>query len=139
MSLLIVAGTAAHGALDVNFYAGCAPNKVLDIADYNAWWATTKTNVVNGTFINMTGGTYPGQLKCNPADEAVYSFAPYGARVHWIYWVPNITESEFLSHNFEGKMFFDWDGVEYTYDFSAGTLILNAPDAGWSTVENYEV
>lgn len=138
-SLLFLSCSFAYGAFDVFFGCDVAPNKALDISAYNTWWNTTKAAVVGGTFVDMTNAMYKWHHKVNPLDEAVYSFAPYGSRMHWVYWVPSITEAEFLTHNFEGKMHFDWEGSWYTYDFDAGTMVPNTPDAGWYAVENYEV
>jgi len=137
-SLLLSFGSFANAAFDVSFYVDCAPNQAMATSAYNTWWDASKAAIVAGTFVDMANGSYQGQYKCLPADEAVYSFGTYGTRIHWLYWVPSVTEAEFLTHDFQGKMYFDWEGTEYTYDFTAGTLVENAPDAGWYAVANYE-
>lgn len=97
-----------------------------------------RPEIAAGTFVNMEHGDYPGQLICCPEHEAVYSFTPYGGREHWMYWVPDISVDDFLTHTLQGKMTFDLTGVTYTYNFDTGAIIEDGPDVGWKTAQNYE-
>lgn len=133
------AGSAAFGAFDAQFYVDVAPNKYLDPVGYGTWWAGVKAGIASGTYGNTQHGNHPGSLSIDPSEEAVYSFAPYGERTHWLYWVPGVSVSEFQSHNLQGKMRFDFAGVAYTYDWdSGGALVEDGPTVGWKTVGNFE-
>ena len=138
-AVLVSVGSAAMGALDISLYVDVAPNMYLDSVGYAAWWADTKANIAAGTETNTMHGNHPGELVVDPDEETVYSFAPYGERTHWLYWAPGISIPDFESHSLEGKMRFDYDGVDYTYDFAGGGAVVeDAPDVGWKTAENYE-
>jgi len=139
MAVLVLSGSAAFGAFDVQFYADCAPNKYLSQTAYSSWWADEKADIIAGTVRPMEHGCYCGAYVCDPSEQAVYSFPPFGNRVHWVYWVPNISVNDFVSHGMQAKMRMDYDGVVYTYDFSqGGILVEDSPDAGWTTVTNFE-
>jgi len=139
IAISLLAASAAYATLNVNFYVDVAPNKVLDPASYTDWYNSVKPQVAAGTFVNMSHGPCPGECQACPWCEWVYTSPPYGCRITWIYWVPNVSEEEFLTHNLAGKMTFDWDGVDYTYNFPATTVVPNSPSVGWATVKNYEV
>ena len=131
--------STALGGFDVEFYVDCAPNKYLNQAAYNSWWKDAKSHAASGQYELMQHGDYCGQNMICPSEQAVYSFPPYGERVHWIYWVPNVTVDDFRTHSMQAKMRFDYDGVTYTYDFAnGGGMIEDSPDAGWTAVTTYE-
>ncbi|GIX50497.1 MAG: hypothetical protein KatS3mg132_691 [Limisphaera sp.] len=125
-------------ALNVDLYVDSAPN-VYGSPNWAPWWTATKADVVAGTFQNLRSATYPGTLRIDPYDEIVYSTGDLGRRLHWIYWVPGETTAS-LDGRFEVKWVIDWDGVNYTYDWSTYSWALDDPDTGWiqpSRWENY--
>ena len=127
---LMLLTSSAFADYTVNLYVDSAPN-VNGSPAWAPWWTQTKTDVVGGLFTNMRTGTYPGTLYMDPYDEIVYSTGDLGKRLHWIYWIPGATKAG-LSNLFQVKMVVDWDGVDYTYDWSSGGVL--APDSaelGW--------
>lgn len=126
-------------AYDVYFYVDSAPN-AYGSPDWAPWWSQTKEDVVAGTFVNMRTGHFPGTTKADPYDEIVYSTMDLGKRLHWIYWIPGETTSN-LADNFEVKWVIDWDGTDYTYDWSTYSLVENGEEIGWvqpGSWENYD-
>lgn len=136
---VLAAGPAALACPDVYFFVDVAPNKAMNPAAYNAWYGSVKPQVAAGTFADMTNGPTPGQRIADGWCEAVHNTPDYGHRVTWLYWIPNISEDDFLRLNMQAKMSFDWDGKDYTYAFPATSIVPDSPTAGWATCRNYEV
>ena len=137
-AMLLAICSSAQGAVTIDLYVDSAPNAYVAGTGFGAWWNTAKGDIVAGTFQNMRSGTYPGQLKTNPVDLTVCSFPDYGRRLHWMFWAPSITQSEFINLNVEIKMLWDQFGTEYTYDWANMDVpVLNTPAAGWSATEYY--
>lgn len=122
----------------LQLFTDSAPN-VFGSPDYDPWWSQAKSDVVGNTFTNMGNGTYPGTTNMSPYDEIVYSTGDLGKRLHWLYWLPGESTSG-LDGRFEVKWIVDWAGTDYTYDWSANTLVTNSSTAGWiqpGSWENY--
>ncbi len=140
IACLIACGSLALPALgvSVNLYVDSAPN-VYGSPNWASWWTAAQSDVVNGTFVNLRTGTYPGTLRIDPYDEIVYSTGDLGKRLHWIYWVPGVT-TDALQGKFQVKWVIDWEGTAWTYDWSANDWITDGPEAGWvqpGSWENY--
>lgn len=133
---MAVAGTSYAGT--VNLFVDSAPN-VYGSPNWAPWWASAKTDVVNGSFTNMRTGTYPGTNFANPLDFIVYSDDDLGKRVHWIYWIPNETTTS-LQNRFQVKFAIDWAGDDLTWDWNVNNWALDEPEKGWvqpGSWENY--
>ncbi len=117
-------------------YADSAPN-VYGSPDWGPWWTQTKADVAAGTFTNMRTGTYPGTTWMDPYDEIVYSTGDMGKRLHWIYWIPGETTAS-LDGLFQVRWVVDWDGDEWTYDWTTYQLVPATPDAGWVQPGSWE-
>lgn len=128
--LLAIVGTApAASALTVYLYADSAPNAYGSPA-YTPWRTSAFAAAANGTFQNMQNGTFPGTNNYAATDAIVYSTGDLGKRLHWIYWIPGVTKDDLVG-KFQVKDVSDWDGVDYTYDWSLGDLVEDSPTAGW--------
>ncbi len=122
--LLFAAISSTANAITVYFYADSAPN-VYGSPNYAPWKTATFSAVYNGTFTNMSNGTYPGTTSFSPYDAIVYSGGDLGKRLHWIYWIPGETIVS-LTGKFQVKDVADWDGVAY-----AGGAVVDGPNIGW--------
>lgn len=124
---VLASGTAS--AVTVDLYADTAPN-----AHGSPLWAAYRdaayADVSDGTFVNMRSGVFAGQSKFVATEAIVYSTGDLGQRLHWFYWIPNQTVVG-LNGLFQVKDVTDWDGVNWTYDWSAGTQVEDGPDVGW--------
>jgi hypothetical protein len=136
-AILIVLGVSvlSEAAPTVNMYVDTAPN-VYGSPNWAPWWASTKLDVVTGTFVNMRSGFYPGTTQMDPYEEIVYSTGDQGQRLHWMYWIPGTSKAE-LTGNLQVKWVIDWDAEVWTTD-DAGNWILDAPELGWKTPVNWE-
>lgn len=128
---------AFQAGADVTLNVDSAPN-VYGSPNWAPWWAAAKTDVTNGSFTNMRNGMHPGTNYFDPLDEIVYSTGDLGKRMHFIYAIDGETTAS-LDGNFQVKMSFDWDGVDYTYDWNAGgALVEDAPETGWVQPGSWE-
>lgn len=120
-TLLLCLTTMAQ-AFTVSLYADSAPNK-FDPTLWDPWWNQTKTDVVAGTFTNMRTGTHPGTNTYDHYDAIVYNTGDMGKRVHWIYWIPDMTIAK-LNGLFN---------VQYVYEGSSGAVAQ-----GWGQPTTWE-
>lgn len=128
--------SAIQAGADVALHVDSAPN-AYGSPNYAPWWAAAKTDVTNGTFTNMRNGTLPGSTYFDPIDEIVYSTGDLGKRMHFIYAIDGETTAS-LDGCFEVKMSMDWGGVDYTYNWSTGSLVEDAPELGWVQPGSWE-
>ena len=129
--------TAAASPL---LYVDSAPN-AYGSPDYAPWWTAAKSAAVAGSFQNMANGPYPGALVADPLDFIVYSTGDLGQRLHWIYWVPDTDVTTLANNGFQVRTVVDWDGADYTYNWTTGKLVLADANNGWiqpSSWVNYE-
>jgi hypothetical protein len=140
--MLAIAGlllpTAAARADMIVLHVDSAPN-VFGSPNWASWWADTKADVVAADFEDMRTGTHPGTHDADPYDFIVYSTMDLGKRTHWIYWLDGETVAG-LDQRFQVKWIVDWDGVDYTYDWGLGALVVDDPNTGWvqpGSWENY--
>lgn len=125
-------------ATTVQLYVDSAPN-IYGSPNWAPWWTQTKSDVVGGTFVNLRTGTYPNTLRIHPYDEIVYSTGDLGKRLHWIYWLPGKTKAS-LNELFQVKWVIDWDGDDWTYDWSTTppSWALDDPEVGWVQPGSWE-
>lgn len=131
---LIFAGTLHATPISLN--VDTAPN-VYGSPDWPSWWADTKDDVADGSFTDMRSGAFPGSHRMAPDEQIVYSTGDLGRRLHWIYWIPDATIDS-LEGRFETKFVVDWNGTNFTYDWSAGTWATDAPGTGWIEPSSWE-
>lgn len=131
LTILTFVGSSQSWSLNVGFYVDSAPN-VYGSPNWAAWWTSTQQDVKDGAMQNMRTGLFPGTLCTDPLDFIVYSTGDLGKRVHWIYWIPNMSVSQ-MSGLFQVRNILDWGGTDYTYDYGTASYVdLSVdPDAGW--------
>jgi hypothetical protein len=132
---ILLAFGSAQAQLDVDLFVDSAPNVYGRPSDFNSWFNNAIPDVVNGTFTNMRNGHYPGQLQALPEDLTSYSFGDHGTKLAWLFWVPDISQQEFMTHSFEVKMHWDVNGDVFTMDWQTGNVIPNSPSDGWSGLD----
>lgn len=80
------------------------------------WFSQAKADTVNGSFLNLRTGTYPGTLNVDPVDflnnNTFYTAGP--KLLYWLYYIPNETVANVQANGLlETKLVIDWDGDEY--------------------------
>jgi len=128
--------SVAPALADLSLFVDSAPN-VYGSPNWAPWWASTKADVIGGSFTNMRTGTYPGTTTMDPYDEIVYSTGDLGKRTHWIYALPGESVAS-LDGRFEVKFSIDWGGTEYTWDWNTNSWVPDAPEAGWAQPGSWE-
>lgn len=96
-------------------YVDTAPN-IYGSADYDAWWAKAKADIINRQFVNMANSSNPqnaGTRNFEIEDAVVYSFGDLGNRLQFIYWVPYETIADLQKDNFRVSLRYEWDGTTY--------------------------
>ena len=119
----------AQADIAVALYADTAPN-ANGSPDWADWKTAAFAAAADSSFVNMASGMFPGSQQFWPTEAIVYSTGDLGQRLHWVYWLPNATTAG-LDGLFQVKNVMDWDGVEYTYDWSTGETVEDSPDVGW--------
>lgn len=134
--VLFIAAYAYAVTPPVFLYGDTAPN-AYGSPNWPAWRDSAFADAANGTFINMRSGAHPGTRYFEPEEEIVYSTMDLGKRLHWVYWVPGASIDQLQSLHFETNMMFDWEGVNYVYNWTTYDIepaVLDAfgiPTNGW--------
>lgn len=130
--LALAAGSYSHAASLSAFNVDSGPN-IYGSPQWATWWASTQQDVVTGNFQDMRSSVLgtPGDLFMDPYDEMVYSTGDLGNRLHWVYWIEGASKDQ-LNGLFEVRFVFDWDGIDYTYDWGTSSYVAPDANAGWS-------
>lgn len=114
--ILSIVGAATIGnASTVGLYLDTAPNLYAGTSGWPAFRDATYQSIYDGTFVSQAHSANPaniGTLNYEVEDYMVYSFNPYGKRLHAFYYIEGETTST-LAGRFQVSMQYEYDGIWY--------------------------
>jgi hypothetical protein len=136
--LMLIAGIVQPVLADLVMNVDSGPWYLSD----TAWFNQAKADTVNGTFVNLRTGTYPGTNNVDPVDflnnNTFYTAGP--KLLYWLYYIPNETVANIQAGDLlQTKLVIDWDGDEYALQPDHVNWGANN-DAAWlaaGAMENY--
>lgn len=109
------------GALILVQGVRAAPVVFMDAAPdstYTSWRNAALTDAADGSYVNMQNGAFPGTTNTSPLDAITSASLPHGGNwIQWIVFVPGETISS-LTGRLQARIVFDWDGVDYDWDYN---------------------
>ncbi|MCE5323156.1 PEP-CTERM sorting domain-containing protein [bacterium] len=130
--VLLLATAAVAQAMDVNLYIDTGPdgwNSTL----FSAWTPSAFAAAADGTYVNMGGGAHPGTTIFEAQEAIVFSTGDNGSMLLWTFWLPGKTAAE-MAGNIQYRYKYDWEGVDYTTDWS--TLTAGTSFPAWGDYTN---